>query len=107
MIFLGIEKDEIVLQNLKKDIAEIQSSDGEIIMLDECLFNQKQVLNRAWMVKGANLQPEVIWPQQKCFAVLAAISNKRGLLHFYFREKSIKSDDYVDFLIDLRHMTPN
>ena len=59
------------------------------------------------MTKGSNVQPEVMWPQQKCVAVLAAISNKRGLLHFYFREKSIKSDDYIDFLMDLRHMTPD
>ena len=60
--FLGIAKDKIVLEKLKKDIAEIQLVDGEIIMLDECLFNQKQVMNHAWMVKGANLQPEVMWP---------------------------------------------
>ena len=84
---------------------EIQDLGGEIIMLDECLFNQKQVMNRAWMIAHKNVIPTVMWPSQKCVAVLAAISNQRGLVNYYFRESSIKSADYVDFLEDLRCMS--
>jgi len=38
-------------------------------------------------------------------AVLAAVSNKRGLIHFLCRHKSIKSEDYCHFLDDLKLMS--
>ena len=79
----NILKDQEMRGNMKKEISKIQAEDGEIIMIDECLFNQKQVMKTAWMVAGSNVIPAVMWPYQKCVPVLAAISNKRGLLHFY------------------------
>jgi hypothetical protein len=80
--FKNILKDQEMLKNMKSEILRIQAEDGEIVMIDECLFNQKQVMKTAWMIAGSNVVPEVMWPYQKCVAVLAAISNKRGLVHF-------------------------
>jgi len=98
----NIEKDQECLDNLKSDVSKITDAGEELIFLDECLFNQRHVLNKAWMLKGFNVQPEVMWPASKCVAVLAAISSERGLVHYMCRERSIKSSDYCEFLDDLR-----
>jgi len=48
-----------------------------------------------------NLSPQCMWAKEEGITVLAAISNKRGLLHFVCRNKSIKSEDYCDFMAHL------
>lgn len=60
--FKNIKKDQAALANLKTEVNRIIDADDELIMLDECLFNQKHVLGRSWMVKGDNVTPEVMWP---------------------------------------------
>ena len=58
----NIAKDAEMLANIKSKISKIQAENGEIIMIDECLFNQKQVMKTAWMVAGTNVIPAVMWP---------------------------------------------
>ena len=43
----NIAKDAEMLANMKSQISKLQAEDGEIVMIDECLFNQKQVMNTA------------------------------------------------------------
>lgn len=75
-------KDQVVLTDLKRAIDTAVDKGHEIVMADECCFNQKQVVKCAWAGKGDSVKPLVMIAPEPCLAVIGAISEKRGLIHY-------------------------
>ena len=42
----------------------------------------------------------------KCIAVVAAIDQREGLIHFLIRERSIKKEDFMQFMTELKAKCP-
>ena len=83
------------------------SQNKEVIFLDECVFSQKCYMKSAWSAPKTNITQSHKLNNQKCVAVIGAISAQRGLIHWDYRTKSIKSTDFVQFLHKLYNLRRN
>jgi len=98
----GKLKDLRYFALLKQQIDEITAIGGELVQVDECLFNQKHVVKTAWAAKGQNITPKIMLRHQPCSAVVGAISTHRGAIHFEQHPKSIKGVTFLAFMQNLR-----
>ena len=104
----NLAKDEVILKSLKSRIDSITAADREVIFLDEVLLSGKHFKRNAWMGRGSNaVVTRTTTLDEGCVALLAAISRERGIISFTFRKKSIKQDDFISFLHDLRLCSGN
>ena len=87
---------------LKEAIKEVEDGDHELVMADECLFNQKHVVKNTWSTKGKNVTPRVMLKHQGCIAAVGAISAKSGLIHTALFPKSVKGPTFLEFVRGLR-----
>ena len=88
----GKQRDEQILQSMKVQINEITVKNGEIIMVDECIFSSKTYQKKTW---GFPKQHASIYQNNwrgSCIACVAAVSNKRGLLCYKLYRKSVNGD---------------
>ena len=98
----ALAKDEVMRAAMLDRIANAVDEDVQIVFVDECLFNQKQVERVAWAPRGKNITPKVMMQNEPCLAVVGAISEKQGLIYNHLVAKSIKTDDFLDFLVGVR-----
>ena len=74
-----------------------------MIFVDECLFTSNTFKTHAWMLKGDNvtLKNKTV-AGSRCVACVGGISAQRGLVTSLLRDRSIKQNDFCDFLQQLR-----
>lgn len=74
-------------------------------MVDEAIFTVRTFLTKSWSHCRQSVQQVKPIQNQPCIAVVAAISSRRGLIHYVTREHSIKSDVFSTFLQVLNTMS--
>ena len=74
----------------------------QIISVDESIFHQRQVVKKAWSTVYSNLRPQSLRNREPCIAVVGAMSRELGWIHHLKRHKSIKGEDMLTFLKELR-----
>ena len=101
-----IHTDNKTLQHMQEVLRDCKSRNEEFIFGDECLFNQKHLPNFAWSNKRTNITATQIVKYEPFVAVVGAISATRGVILNHLRAKSIKSEDFLTFLVMLKEKTP-
>ena len=56
----GQAKDLEIFADLKEAIAEVEAGDHELVMADECLFNQRHVIKNTWSNRYVNVHPKIM-----------------------------------------------
>ena len=91
-----------MLDNLKWDLITAGASGWQVISVDESIFHQRQVVEKAWSTVYENVRPQSIRNREPAIAVVGAMSKESGWIHHMKRYRSIKGPDFLQFLIELR-----
>jgi len=81
---------------MKEEVEKAKEKGKKIIYIDEVVFSPATLMKFAW--SGMNIEVADKRQYVKTYALLAGISEEAGVEGFIIRRKSIKTDDYIDFL---------
>jgi len=83
---------------MRGEVAEARKEGKKVIYIDEVVFSPATTFKFAWAGKGSNVEVADRRQLVQTQALLAGISEERGLEGFIIRRKSIRTEDYIDFL---------
>lgn len=85
----------------------LQEESVRIFFLDEAIFSFNTMVGKAWAHKNFNVTVTEKQVGIKAHALIAAVSAANGLEHFKIVPRSVKDDDFNQFLRELRDKFPN
>ena len=97
------EKDERTFVKFREGVRNAMERGRALVWVDESIYNQRLCQRFAWSRKGDNMTPTTMLHDEPSFAVVVAITAPQGLLHFRIRPKSFKTDDFLQFVKELRN----
>ena len=79
---------------------------SKIIFVDEAIFSPATMLKRTWSLPNDNVKIVDMRDKVKTQAIIAGISMDKGLESYLIVERSIKSQEYIQFMRQLRNLYP-
>ena len=77
-----------------------------MVYIDEVIFNGRTFKQMAFSNRGVNINVSNSAKYDGCEAVVAAIDERQGLIHYMQKKKSILKEDYEVFLREVVQRCP-
>ena len=92
---------------MKEQMTAELNRNSKIIFLDEAVFSANTMLKKTWSLNNDNIKIVDMRKKVKTSAVIAGISLDKGLESYLIQNRSIKNEDYIEYLRQLRTLYPN
>jgi hypothetical protein len=83
---------------LKEKVTEAISEKIKIVFVDEAIFSPQTNLDRTWSLERENVRVIDFRNKVKTHALVAGISEDRGLECYLIYPRSINKDSFIEFL---------
>ncbi len=87
-----------MFNTMKSEIKMALQLKKKIIYVDESMFTTAQRLSHAYSNKNINIRVNELTANIQALAVVAGVSDKRGVEAYFIKPKSINSNSFIEFL---------
>lgn len=94
------------LEVLKRDVRVCLEAGRRILFTDECLFSFGTMARKAFAPKGSNITLDQSKIRPTTIALVASVSEEKGLEHFAMFRRAVNSDSFIEFLNGLNSKVP-
>ena len=92
---------------MKSEIQLLVANDINILFTDECVFSYRTLEPRAYSNKHLNITMDEGMLKTEMYSVVAAISQKHGLVHFNIFNSAVNVDKFLVFLTGVAGKSAN